>query len=169
MSRSGLLRSIASFAAGAVFSAGLGISGMTHPSKVIGFLDPLGRWDASLALVMGSAVFVGLAAFPRILRRSAPLFAPRFILPAQRGVDTGLLLGAAIFGIGWGLSGLCPGPALVALATGAPPYVIFVATMAVGAIAAARLQARRRVPSAASGEAEPPPSATIEGLKSTYG
>jgi uncharacterized membrane protein YedE/YeeE len=121
---------------------------MTRPSKVIGFLDLFGRWDASLALVMGSAVCVGLVAFRLILRRPAPLLASRFILPAARGVDNGLLPGAGLFGVGWGLSGLCPGPALAALVTGAPGFLIFVATMAAGAVAANRLEAWRRASTA---------------------
>lgn len=138
-----LLRSLAPLAAGVVFSAGLGVSGMTRPSKVIGFLDLFGRWDASLALVMGSAVSVGLLTFKLILRRPAPLLASRFILPAARGVDIDLLLGAGLFGVGWGLSGLCPGPALVALVTGAPGFLVFIIAMAAGAVAANRLEAWR--------------------------
>lgn len=148
MNRAGLFRSLAPLAAGAVFSAGLGVSGMTRPSKVIGFLDVFGRWDASLALVMGGAVCVGLVAFRLILRRPGPLLASRFILPTARGVDSDLLLGAGLFGVGWGVSGLCPGPALVALVTGAPGFLIFVATMAAGAVAATRFEAWRRASAA---------------------
>jgi uncharacterized protein len=168
MSRRGLFRSIASFAVGAVFSAGLGISGMTRPSKVLGFLDLAGRWDPSLALVMGGAVLIGLASFPWILRHAAPILAPRFILPAPRGVSVDLLLGAGIFGIGWGLSGLCPGPALAALVTGAPPFLIFVASMAAGTIAATRFRAWRRASPAASGEAGAAPAGAIADIEATY-
>ena len=153
MNRDRIFRSLAPLVAGAVFSAGLGISGMTRPSKVIGFLDLFGRWDASLALVMGSAVSIGLVAFRRILRRPAPLLASRFVLPAAGAVDLDLLLGAVLFGIGWGVSGLCPGPALTALVTGAPGFLLFVATMAAGAVAATRVEAGRRASAPASAPA----------------
>lgn len=169
MSRRELLRSIASFGAGAVFSVGLGISGMTRPSKVIGFLDPAGRWDASLALVMGAAVLVGLATFPRILRRSVPLLAPRFTLPAALGVDFELLFGAGVFGIGWGLSGLCPGPAIMAIVTGAPPFLVFVAAMAGGARVASLFRLRRRTSAAVSRGTRETPTGATEGLEATYG
>ena len=129
-------------AIGMVFALGRGMAGMTRPSKIIGFLDVFGAWDASLLLVMGAAVLVGLAVFPRILGRQSPWLAPRFVLPETRAVDRPLLLGAATFGIGWGLAGLCPGPALVSLATGAPAILLFVAAMVGGRWLADRVRRR---------------------------
>jgi uncharacterized protein len=117
------------FVAGLLFALGLGISGMTHPSKVLAFLDVAGAWDPSLALVMGAGVAVNLVAFQWALRRRAPLLAPRFSLPTQSRVDAALLAGSAIFGVGWGLGGFCPGPALVAAVTGTAPVLTFVVAM----------------------------------------
>jgi len=122
------------FVFGVIFAVGLGLAGMTHPSKVIGFLDITGHWDPTLAFVMGGAVVVGLLLFPRILRRQAPVLAARFVLPEKPHIDTPLLAGAAIFGVGWGLSGYCPGPAVVSLVTGAPPVLVFVICMAAGLV-----------------------------------
>jgi uncharacterized protein len=167
MNRSRLFRSLAALAAGVVFSAGLGVSGMTRPSKVIGFLDLFGRWDPSLALVMGSAVCIGSVAFRLILRRPAPLLASCFILPTAGDIDLDLLLGAVLFGIGWGVSGLCPGPALVGLVTGAPGFLLFVATMAAGAVAATRLKARRRASAGVFAEVDTAKSATTRGAETT--
>ena len=133
------LRGAAAFVAGLVFAVGLGIAGMTRPSKVIAFLDVTGRWDPSLALVMGGAVAVGLAGFAVVFRRGSPLLAPAFVLPRRHETDRSLLLGSAIFGAGWGLAGVCPGPALVALLSGAPALVVFVAAMATGFLAEAGL------------------------------
>lgn len=143
MSGGALLRFVAAFGSGLVFAIGLGIAGMTRPSKVVGFLDLFGRWDASLALVMGGAVSIGLVSFALILRRASPVLASRFLLPAARGVDARLLFGSALFGVGWGLAGVCPGPALVATVTGAEPVLIFVAAMVAGAFAADHFVAPR--------------------------
>jgi uncharacterized membrane protein YedE/YeeE len=126
-------RDLVALLAGAIFSAGLCLSGMTHPSKVLAFLDFTGAWDPSLALVMVSAVGVTAVAVRVGARRRAPVLAERFEAPpAGRSVDPRLLTGAAIFGVGWGLSGLCPGPALVAVASGQPGALVFVAAMVVG-------------------------------------
>jgi uncharacterized membrane protein YedE/YeeE len=122
-------KQVVAFASGLLFALGLGISGMTHPSKVIAFLDFTGDWDPSLALVMGFGALVNLAAFQLILRRGAPLFAPAFSLPTPTRIDAALLGGSAIFGVGWGLGGFCPGPALVAAVTGVAPVVAFVVAM----------------------------------------
>ena len=119
--------------AGAVFGAGLLLSGMTRPAKVIGFLDVTRGWDPSLAFVMGGAVAVYAIAFRVVrTRRAAPWFDGTFHLPTRRDLDAGLIAGAAIFGIGWGLGGLCPGPGLVAAASGASTGLLFVAAMLVG-------------------------------------
>jgi uncharacterized membrane protein YedE/YeeE len=119
--------------AGVLFGAGLLVSGMTQPAKVIGFLDVARGWDPSLAFVMGGAVVVYGLAFGAIRRRRVdPWFDVAFHLPTRRDVDVALLAGAALFGIGWGLGGLCPGPGLVAAASGSTAGVAFIAAMAVG-------------------------------------
>jgi len=122
----------ASFLCGIVFALGLGIAGMTQPSKVIGFLDIAGAWDLSLALVMVGAIGVYFLAFRLAGKMRAPMLAPRFSIPKRNDLDGQLILGATIFGAGWGLGGFCPGPAITSLASGAPPVAIFVASMAAG-------------------------------------
>lgn len=129
-----LLLATASFLSGVVFAIGLGLSGMTRPEKVIGFLDIAGDWDPTLAFVMGGAVLVSGLVFPWILRRRAPLLNARFELPTERTLTAELLVGSALFGVGWGLSGYCPGPALVSLVTGSGSVAIFVASMAIGLV-----------------------------------
>jgi len=123
---------LASFVSGIVFALGLGISGMTRPVKVIGFLDFFGKWDASLALVMLGAIAVYFLAYRLSKTMPSPLLAPDFSLPKRGDLDAKLILGAAIFGAGWGLCGFCPGPALASLASGAPPVFIFVVAMGIG-------------------------------------
>jgi uncharacterized membrane protein YedE/YeeE len=126
-------RALVAFLSGVVFSAGLLLSGMTQPSKVLAFLDVSGAWDPSLALVMASAVAVSAAAFRASARLQSPRFDRRFLVPPRQGaIGVRLLAGAAIFGVGWGLSGLCPGPALVSLAAGNPGLIGFVAAMFCG-------------------------------------
>jgi len=121
-----------SFGCGIVFALGLGISGMTQPSKVIGFLDVAGAWDLSLAFVMLGAIGVYFIAFRMTRKMRAPVLAARFSIPTRNDLDANLLLGAAIFGAGWGLGGFCPGPAITSLASGAMPVAAFVAAMAGG-------------------------------------
>ena len=117
---------------GLLFGVGLVVSGMTKPAKVAGFLDLFGAWDASLAFVMMGAIAVHLVAYRLIARRASPLFDTRFHLPTRRDIDARLLVGAAIFGVGWGLGGYCPGPGLVSAASGALPAIVFVVAMTVG-------------------------------------
>lgn len=117
-------------AIGLVFGAGLCISGMTLPSKVQGFLDVSGTWDASLALVMVGAIALHAAALRVVRTRTAPVLAPQFHAPSLRVIRAPLVLGSALFGIGWGISGYCPGPAIVSLACGSLASVVFVAAMA---------------------------------------
>jgi uncharacterized protein len=105
-----------SFFAGLLFAVGLGIAGMTQPQKIIAFLDITGRWDPSLMFVMGGALAVHLVSYRLIVRRNSPLFDVSFHIPKRTDIDKNLIVGSALFGIGWGLSGYCPGPALVALA-----------------------------------------------------
>jgi len=118
--------------AGALFGAGLLVSGMADPAKVQGFLDLAGAWDPSLALVMGGAVAIGLAGFRLAGMRATSFLGLPMRLPKVRTVDRRLLVGGLVFGVGWGLAGFCPGPALVALASGLPAAWIFVAAMAAG-------------------------------------
>jgi uncharacterized protein len=125
-------RGAVAFVVGLVFSVGLALSGMTRPSKVLGFLDVTGSWDPSLAFVMGAALAITLVAFPLILRRSRPFLGSSFHVPQANEVDKRLIAGAAIFGVGWGIAGYCPGPALVTAGSGAVPAAIFAVAMVVG-------------------------------------
>lgn len=124
--------SVTSFLAGIIFALGLGISGMTRPIKVIGFLDFFGNWDPSLAFVMAGAIAVYFFANRRRLAIPSPLLAAKFAIPVRSDLDASLIIGAGVFGVGWGLGGFCPGPALTSLASGALPVIIFVAAMAAG-------------------------------------
>jgi len=124
-----MTRPLAAFAAGLVFGLGLILSGMTDPSKVLGFLDLAGRWDPSLAFVMVGAIAVGLVGFAVARRRSVSLLGAEMKLPTARHVDRRLIAGSVMFGIGWGVAGFCPGPALVSMAMGQPKAVLFVVAM----------------------------------------
>ena len=126
------LEPIAAFVVGLVFGAGLIVSGMANPAKVKGFLDLAGAWDPSLAFVMAAAVAVGFVGFRLARGRAASVLGLPMRLPAAGAVDPRLLAGAAIFGVGWGLAGFCPGPALVALASGLSGAWIFFAAMIAG-------------------------------------
>jgi uncharacterized protein len=123
---------LTSFASGMVFALGLGISGMTRPSKVIGFLDFFGSWDASLSFVMIGAICVYFVAYRWSRGMASPVLAVGFSVPSRTRLDRRLIVGAAIFGAGWGLSGFCPGPAITSLASGAPSIILFIAAMALG-------------------------------------
>ena len=127
-----MLKMLVNLFAGTLFGLGLAISGMVNPAKVIGFLDFAGDWDPTLALVFGGALLVAIPAFRPILKRPRPVLAEKFALPTKKDADARLLAGAAIFGIGWGLAGLCPGPAVTALASGLAPVFAFVAAMVAG-------------------------------------
>jgi uncharacterized membrane protein YedE/YeeE len=123
---------IASLVCGLIFGAGLLISGMVQPTKVLGFLDIFGAWDPSLIVVMVAALAVSVPGFMLVNGRSRPLLAARSLWPTKRDIDLQLIVGAALFGIGWGLVGLCPGPALESLATLSLPVIVFVIAMAGG-------------------------------------
>jgi uncharacterized protein len=127
-----MLKMLVNLFAGTLFGLGLAISGMVDPAKVIGFLDVAGDWDPTLAFVMGGALLVTIPAFRLILKRPRPVLADKFELPTNKDVDARLLGGSALFGIGWGLAGFCPGPAVTALASGLMPVFVFVAAMVVG-------------------------------------
>jgi uncharacterized membrane protein YedE/YeeE len=119
---------------GFIFGLGLCLARMTDPAVVQGFLDIAGAWDPTLLFVMGGGVAAAFVGYRYVLRRKHPLWAPKFPSPPSGAIDTPLLLGAAIFGIGWGLSGYCPGPAVVSLASGRSAVLLFAAAMAVGMI-----------------------------------
>ena len=125
---------VATFACGLLFGAGLMISGMTDPTKVLGFLDLFGAWDATLALVMAGAVAVASLGFAIARRRGAPVLAERSLWPTRTDIDAQLLIAGGLFGIGWGLVGLCPGPALVNLTGLGLPVIAFVVAMAIGMV-----------------------------------
>jgi uncharacterized membrane protein YedE/YeeE len=120
------------FIAGLAFGLGLIVSGMANPAKVLGFLDLAGRWDPSLALVMAGAIGVGVVGFAIAGRRKETFLATRLSLPQSRDIDRRLVLGSVGFGVGWGLGGFCPGPALVALGAGYPKAMVFVIAMIAG-------------------------------------
>jgi len=120
---------VAALLAGLVFGAGLILSGMTDPGKVIGFLDLAGRWDPSLAFVMGGAILVGFFAFRLAGARGNAFLGGAMHLPQRRDIDTRLVAGSVVFGIGWGLAGFCPGPALVSFGSGVDQAAVFVAAM----------------------------------------
>jgi uncharacterized protein len=128
------------FAIGLIFGLGLVIAGMSDPAKVLNFLDiaaiATGQWDASLAFVMGGAVIVTFVGYRLVWRRPAPVMDSIYHFPLKSQIDARVIIGPAIFGIGWGLSGFCPGPAFTALAFGGLPAMTFVAAMAVGMVMA---------------------------------
>jgi uncharacterized membrane protein YedE/YeeE len=119
---------------GFIFGLGLCLARMTDPAVVQGFLDIAGAWDPTLVFVMGGGVAVAFVGYRYVLQRKQPLWAPRFPAAPSGAIDTPLMSGAAIFGVGWGLSGYCPGPAVVSLASGRSGVLLFVAAMAVGMI-----------------------------------
>ena len=120
---------LAAVICGALFGAGVCISGMVRPSKVLGFLDLGGAWDATLLVVMGSALAVSVVAWRVVARLRTPRFGDHFPDPPSQVVDTRLVGGAALFGLGWGLAGYCPGPAVVSLVSGVPASFVFVGAM----------------------------------------
>ena len=142
------------FAIGLVFGLGLVIAGMSDPAKVLNFLDiaalPTGGWDPSLAFVMAGGIAVTFIGFRLVLRRAEPIFGGAFHLPTSREIDARIVVGPAIFGVGWGLAGLCPGPAFTALDSGGSAAWIFVAAMLVGMAGARWLASRPATPAPAA-------------------
>jgi len=134
---------ITEFLVGLLFGLGLIISGMTDPGKIIGFLDLFGAWDPSLAFVMGGAVLVGLFAFGAAKKRTTALLGGTLQLPEPRGIDRRLIAGSVVFGMGWGLAGFCPGPALVSLGTGNAKAIVLVLAMFAGMGAYEMLESQR--------------------------
>lgn len=129
------------FASGLLFGAGLLVGGMTDPRKVIGFLDVAGAWDPSLAFVMLGAVAVHFVAYRWVRGSASPLFADEYAIPKLRHIDAKLVGGSAVFGVGWGLAGYCPGPGIVSLGAGSRGALVFVLTMLIGMFAGARYEA----------------------------
>ncbi len=138
------MSALIALASGLLFGLGLIAGGMTDPAKVKGFLDFAGAWDPSLGFVMGGAVCVALVAFAVARRRGRAWSGAPIVLPSATHIDAPLLIGGALFGIGWGIAGFCPGPAVVALASGSGAAALFVAAMAVGMLLHDRLWARRQ-------------------------
>jgi uncharacterized protein len=123
---------ITALIAGILFGLGLTLSDMVNPARVIGFLNITGNWDPALALVMGSALIITFPLFPIVLRRTHPIFSDKFSLPVKTVLDKRLITGSALFGLGWGIGGFCPGPAITALVTLSPDVLIFVLAMLAG-------------------------------------
>ncbi len=142
-----MARLVTGLVAGLLFGVGLSVSEMINPAKVLNFLDIFGQWDPSLAFVMLGAVVTTAIGYRLVFRRERPLFESKFVLPTRQDIDARLMAGSAIFGIGWGLGGYCPGPALSGLAFGALETIVFVAAMAAGMIL------WRMLPSASAGSA----------------
>lgn len=132
--------------AGWLFGLGLVLGGMTQPAVVLGFLDIFGAWNPRLVFVMGGAVLTTMLGYRIVLRRAKPWLDTRFYVPEIRAIDTRLVLGAALFGIGWGLAGYCPGPALASLSGGAGSVGFFVMAMVAGWWLAGRLPLARKSP-----------------------
>jgi len=127
-----MLRIIAALTSGVVFGIGLALAGMLNPAKVVGFLDIFGVWDPSLAFVMIGGIAVNLIGLRVVLRREAPLLCDRFILPTATTIDRPLIIGSLIFGVGWGLAGLCPGPVISSLMLNPSDMVAFALVLVAG-------------------------------------
>ena len=123
---------LAALLSGLLFGAGVTLSGMVNPMKVQNFMDIFGRWDPTLLFVMGGALAVTYAGYQLVLKAPRPRFSPAFMIPALQGIDERLIGGAVVFGLGWGITGFCPGPAIASLVFGYWPSVLFVVSMAAG-------------------------------------
>ena len=128
-----MMRNLFALVAGVIFGVGLTISQMVNPSKVIAFLDLFGNWDPSLAFVMGGALIVTALGYHWVMKRDKPVYADKFQIPSIQTLDARLVLGSTLFGTGWGLVGLCPGPAVAALTIGGFPVLVFLCAILVGA------------------------------------
>ncbi len=142
-------KSISALIAGLVFGLGLSVAEMVNPEKVLGFLDLFGNWDPSLAFVMGGALIVTAIGYRLVWTRSKPVFEAKFQVPGNRTIDKRLMIGAVLFGIGWGLVGLCPGPAIASLTFGGTPALAFGAAMLAGVVLFEVFDRTTRKPNAA--------------------
>lgn len=145
------LKVMLAFGVGVIMALGFGLAGVVRPEVIVGFLDFTGDWSPGVMLVMGAAVALTMLSYRLIFRRERPLLGQRFMVPTRRDIDPRLVGGAALFGAGWGLTGLCPGPALASLGTGNVGVYVFLGTMVVGMLLytgwdRARLAARERAP-----------------------
>lgn len=134
------MRMLSTYLIGLIFGVGISISGMANPAKVLNFFDFAGTWDPSLIFVMGGALIVTFIGYRFVLKRSAPFFGGHFILPSRNDLDAQLIGGSALFGIGWGIAGFCPGGALPALGTAKPEVFIFIAALLAGIYGAKFIQ-----------------------------
>jgi uncharacterized membrane protein YedE/YeeE len=134
----------ASFIAGLVFGVGLIVSGMANPAKVLGFLDITGAWDPSLLFVMAGAIAVGAPAYAYMRRKTRSLLGAPLQIPTARDIDRRLVFGSLVFGVGWGLAGICPGPALVLIGYGSAQGLVFVIAMLAGQVAFEWMESRKR-------------------------
>lgn len=135
------MRLFFTYLSGLVFGIGISISGMANPAKVLNFFDVAGTWDPSLAFVMGGALCVTFIGYRYVLKRPSPIWSETFQLPTRRDLDLPLIGGAAVFGIGWGIAGFCPGGALPAIGTGRPEVIVFIIALITGIFTAKWLQA----------------------------
>jgi uncharacterized membrane protein YedE/YeeE len=140
------MRILATYCIGLIFGLGIMLSGMANPAKVINFFDVFGTWDPSLMFVMGGAVVTTFIGYRLVLARKEPLFEARFKLPTSTNIDLRLVGGAAVFGIGWGIAGFCPGGAIPAIGTGRLEVLVFMAGLIVGLIATRMVLARTYAP-----------------------
>jgi uncharacterized membrane protein YedE/YeeE len=138
------IHTIVALLCGTVFGIGLSISGMLNPERVQNFLDITGHWDPSLAFVLGGAVTVAFAGMSIVRRMRRPVYEKEFFLPTSRQIDGRLIIGSTIFGVGWGLGGFCPGPAIASLSVGLMPSFVFVSFMGIGMVLHDRLFAGKR-------------------------
>ncbi|MBC7131875.1 MAG: YeeE/YedE family protein [Roseovarius sp.] len=136
------MRLLSAFLVGLIFGVGIAVSGMINPAKVLNFFDIAGTWDPSLAFVMGGALATTLLGYRIVLRRPAPVLEPRFVIPTARDIDARLIGGSAVFGIGWGIAGFCPGAAIPALGSGKGEVAAFVVALVAGIVVARLAQAR---------------------------
>jgi uncharacterized membrane protein YedE/YeeE len=135
-----MMKLLSAYLIGLIFGVGIAFSGMANPAKVLNFFDVAGTWDPSLVFVMGGAMVTTMIGYRFVLRRSKPALAPRFQLPTASDLDARLLGGSAVFGVGWGIAGFCPGGALPALGTGRLEVAVFVAALVAGILLARAIQ-----------------------------